>query len=149
MHRTIYKLLEADWAASCADAMLRRCPVCERNSIVGHGRRRKQAHDEHHDWISIRRGRCTGCGQRTSASACSIAPAVSLSPNKPRFVLCYAHRIAAVVTDAATKTLGHSKANSRESLLSEYRRSIPISATNRQLVLLLGLSTFRSIRLST
>ena len=43
--------------------MLRRCPVCERDSIVGHGRRRKQAHDEHHDWISIRRGRCPGCGK--------------------------------------------------------------------------------------
>jgi hypothetical protein len=21
------------------------------DSIIGHGRRRKQAHDEHHDWI--------------------------------------------------------------------------------------------------
>ncbi len=43
--------------------MLRRCPVCERDSIIGHGRRRKQAHDEHHDWIGIRRGRCPGCGK--------------------------------------------------------------------------------------
>ena len=31
--------------------------------IIGHGRRRKQAHDEHHDWIGIRRGRCRGCGK--------------------------------------------------------------------------------------
>ena len=29
---------------------------------MGHGRRRKQAHDEHHDWIGIRRGRCRNCG---------------------------------------------------------------------------------------
>jgi len=43
--------------------MLRRCPVCERDSIIGHGRRRKQAHDEHHDWIRIRRGLCPGCGK--------------------------------------------------------------------------------------
>ena len=43
--------------------MLRRCPVCERDSIIGHGRRRKQAHDEHHDWIGIRRGLCLGCGK--------------------------------------------------------------------------------------
>jgi hypothetical protein len=28
---------------------------------VGHGRRRKQAHDEYHDWIGIRRGCCTNC----------------------------------------------------------------------------------------
>jgi hypothetical protein len=43
--------------------MLRRCPVCERDSIIGHGRRRKQAHDEHHDWIGIRRGLCSACGK--------------------------------------------------------------------------------------
>jgi len=55
--------LETDWAASCAGAILRQCPVCEHDSIIGHGRRRKQAHDEHHDWIDIRRGRCTGCGK--------------------------------------------------------------------------------------
>jgi len=42
---------------------VRRCPVCERDSIVGHGRRRKQAHDAYHDWIKIRRGRCPGCGK--------------------------------------------------------------------------------------
>ena len=43
--------------------ILRHCPICKRDSIVGHGRRRKQAHDEHHDWIGIRRGRCAGCGK--------------------------------------------------------------------------------------
>jgi hypothetical protein len=35
--------------------------VCEIDSIIGHGRRRKQAHDGYHDWIGIRRGRCPGC----------------------------------------------------------------------------------------
>ena len=35
--------------------------MCERDSIIGHGRRRKQAHDEHHDWIKTRRGRCPTC----------------------------------------------------------------------------------------
>ena len=53
--------LETDWAASCENVILRRCPVCECDSIIGHGCRRKQAHDEHHDWIGIRRGRCPGC----------------------------------------------------------------------------------------
>ncbi len=28
---------------------------------MGHGRRRKQAHDENHDWIKIRRGICRAC----------------------------------------------------------------------------------------
>ena len=55
--------LETDWAASCAEIILRRCPACEHDSIIGHGRRRKQAHDEHHDWIGIRRGRCPSCGK--------------------------------------------------------------------------------------
>jgi hypothetical protein len=31
--------------------------------VIGHGRRRKQAHDEHHDWIPIRRGWCRPCGK--------------------------------------------------------------------------------------
>jgi transposase-like protein len=39
----------------------RHCPFCERDTIVGHGRRRKQAHDDKHDWIWVRRGRCLPC----------------------------------------------------------------------------------------
>jgi len=54
--------LSTDWAEDCDEIILRRCPVCERDSIVGHGRRRKQAHDKHHDWIWIHRGRCADCG---------------------------------------------------------------------------------------
>jgi Domain of unknown function (DUF6431) len=50
-------------ADDCDQIILRRCPICEQDSIVGHGRRRKQAHDEHHDWIGIRRGRCSICGR--------------------------------------------------------------------------------------
>jgi len=53
--------LEADWAEAGAEVILRRCPICSEDSIVGHGRRRKQAHDEHHDWIGIRRGLCNRC----------------------------------------------------------------------------------------
>ena len=39
----------------------RRCPVCGNRTIIGHGRRRKQAHDRRHDWIWIRRGLCRAC----------------------------------------------------------------------------------------
>ena len=52
---------EADWGELGAEVILRRCPICSEDSIVGHGRRRKQAHDEHHDWIGIRRGLCNRC----------------------------------------------------------------------------------------
>jgi hypothetical protein len=41
--------------------MPRCCPVCQQPSIIGHGRRRKQAHDGQHDWIWVRRGRCPLC----------------------------------------------------------------------------------------
>ena len=52
---------ESDWGQAGAEVILRRCPFCCQDSIIGHGRRRKQAHDEHHDWIPIRRGRCRPC----------------------------------------------------------------------------------------
>jgi hypothetical protein len=55
--------LETEWAEAGAEVILRRCPICVEDSIVGHGRRRKQAHDEHHDWIRIRRGVCNRCGK--------------------------------------------------------------------------------------
>jgi hypothetical protein len=51
-----------DWAAACAEQIIRCCPKCLCDSIIGHGRRRKQAHDENHDWIKIRRGICPPCG---------------------------------------------------------------------------------------
>ena len=54
--------IKTDWDEGCAGIILRRCPICDSDSIIGHGRRRKQAHDEHHGWIEIRRGYCPGCG---------------------------------------------------------------------------------------
>jgi hypothetical protein len=55
--------LEADWAEAGMQVILRHCPICSQDAIVGHGRRRKQAHDQHHDWIGIRRGLCSRCGK--------------------------------------------------------------------------------------
>jgi len=42
--------LEAEWAEADGGPILRQCPICLRDSIIGHGRRRKQAHDKDHDW---------------------------------------------------------------------------------------------------
>ncbi|MFL6414972.1 MAG: DUF6431 domain-containing protein [Bryobacteraceae bacterium] len=39
----------------------RRCPVCEADTIIGHGRRLRQAHDEARERIWIRRGVCRQC----------------------------------------------------------------------------------------
>ena len=45
-----------------AEWLPRQCPACGQMAIVGHGRRRRQAHDGWHDWILLRRGRCKVCG---------------------------------------------------------------------------------------
>jgi len=39
----------------------RRCPGCGEIGIIGHGRRRRAAHDGSHDWICVRRGICKVC----------------------------------------------------------------------------------------
>lgn len=39
----------------------RLCPFCGERTIVGHGLRLKQAHDQRHQQIWIRRGRCRPC----------------------------------------------------------------------------------------
>lgn len=45
----------------------RRCPSCHVGGIVGHGRRRRRAHDAGHDWIRVRRGICKLCRQTLTA----------------------------------------------------------------------------------
>jgi hypothetical protein len=70
--------LESDWAEVGAEVILRRCPIWVEDSIVGHGRRRKQAHDQHHDWIGIRRGVCNRCGKTFTF----------LPPFSPPYCLC-------------------------------------------------------------
>ena len=62
---------------------LARRRTLEMDSIIGHGRRRKQAHDEHHDWIGIRRGRCPGC-KRTFTF---LSRAFELARSKPRHLV--------------------------------------------------------------
>ena len=46
-----------------AEWLPRQSPACRQIAIVGHGRRRRQAHDGLHDWILLRRGMCKVCGR--------------------------------------------------------------------------------------
>jgi hypothetical protein len=39
----------------------RRCPVCRDYTIIGHGQRLRQAHDDRHESIWVRRGICRPC----------------------------------------------------------------------------------------
>jgi hypothetical protein len=52
-----------DWSKTDLDQIPRQCPQCQQTSIYGHGKRKRQAHDETHAWITVRRGRCKLCRQ--------------------------------------------------------------------------------------
>lgn len=43
--------------------MPRWCPLCQQASIIGHGQRRRPAHDGQHDYLWVRRGLCRLCGK--------------------------------------------------------------------------------------
>lgn len=49
-------------AVADSEWLPRQCPTCGQIAIIGHGRRRRQAHDHIHDWIRVRRGLCKVCG---------------------------------------------------------------------------------------
>jgi hypothetical protein len=41
----------------------RQCPVCRKHTIIGHGRRFRQSHDDQRESIWVRRGVCQPCGK--------------------------------------------------------------------------------------
>ena len=43
------------------DRLPRRCPICQSDTIIGHGRRLRQSHDGRRDSIWARRGICELC----------------------------------------------------------------------------------------
>ena len=45
------------------DRLPRWCPVCEATTIIGHGKRLRQAHDDRHVGLWIRRGLCRQCNK--------------------------------------------------------------------------------------
>ena len=56
------------------DLMPRRCPVCQEYTIIGHGRRLRQAHDGRHESISVRRGICHPCSKTFTILPDWLAP---------------------------------------------------------------------------
>ena len=57
------------------ECLPRRCPVCHDDTIIGHGRRRRQCHDDQHECIWVRRGRCEPCGKTFTILPDWLAPA--------------------------------------------------------------------------
>src|SRR5260370_26522772 len=58
----------------------RRCPRCGCDTIIGHGQRRKQSHDEQHDWIWIRRVLCPPCAETFTILPSLSSPSGQYSP---------------------------------------------------------------------
>jgi hypothetical protein len=52
----------------------RQCPVCGGDTIIGHGRRRRPAHDEQCQALWVRRGLCTSCGKTFTILPAWLAP---------------------------------------------------------------------------
>ena len=52
----------------------RRCPVCGDDTIIGHGRRLRQAHDNQYECIWVRRGICPPCKKTFTVLPDWLAP---------------------------------------------------------------------------
>jgi hypothetical protein len=57
----------------------RRCPACWGDTIIGHGRRLRQAHDDRHGLIWVRRGRCPPCRITFTVLPRELAPSAPFS----------------------------------------------------------------------
>ena len=55
----------------------RECPACRQMAVVGHGRRRRSAHDRIHDKIRVRRGKCKRCGRTLTVLPAYCVPSAS------------------------------------------------------------------------
>ena len=56
------------------DLLPRQCPVCRGQTIIGHGRRFRQAHDDRHERICVRRGICHPCNKTFTILADWLVP---------------------------------------------------------------------------
>ena len=61
------------------DLLPRRCPVCREDTIIGHGQRLRQSHDDRHDSFWARRGICQPCGTTFTILPDWLAPSAHYS----------------------------------------------------------------------
>ena len=57
----------------------RQCPVCGDHTIIGHGRRLRQSHDDQHERMLVRRGICHPCGKTFTILPDWLAPSAPFS----------------------------------------------------------------------
>ena len=56
------------------DLLPRRCPLCRADTIIGHGRRWRQSHDERRESVWVRRGLCQPCRKTFTVLPDWLAP---------------------------------------------------------------------------
>ena len=61
------------------DRLPRRCPICQNDTIIGHGRRLRQSHDDRRDSIWVRRGVCEPCRKTFTILPDWLAPSAHYS----------------------------------------------------------------------
>ena len=95
----------------------RLCPLCQDDTIIGHGRRLRQAHDDQHDRIWVRRGICRPCGKTFTVLPDWLAPSGHFS------VRCRQQACERIVAgDTAEQAAPHCKDPSRSPDPSTVRR---------------------------
>ena len=99
------------------DLLPRLCPLCQDDTIIGHGRRLRQAHDDRQERIWMRRGVCRPCGKTFTILPDWLAPSGHFSL-RCRQQAC--QRIAA--GDTAEHAAPHCKDPSRSPDASTVRR---------------------------
>ncbi len=95
----------------------RQCPVCRDHTIIGHGLRLRQSHDDRRECIWVRRGMCHPCGKTFTILPSWLAPSGQFSV-RCRQQAC--ERIAA--GDSVEQAVPHCKDPSRSPDPSILRR---------------------------
>ena len=99
------------------DLLPRRCPVCGNHTIIGHGRRLRQAHDDRHEHIWARRGICPPCRKTFT-----ILPDW-LAPSAPFTLRCRQQACACIAAgESVEQAAPHCKDQSRSTDPSTLRR---------------------------
>ncbi len=73
----------------------RNCPRCHAWAVVGHGRRRRLAHDGQHAWIVVRRAHCRCCDLTMTILPAWASPCThySLSARAQAVERCFERRL--------------------------------------------------------
>jgi len=99
------------------DLLPRLCPLCRDDTIIGHGRRLRQAHDDHHEHLWGRRGICRPCRKTFTVLPNWLVPSGHFS------VPCRQQACERIVTGStAEQAAPHCKDPSRSPNASTVRR---------------------------